>query len=397
MLEIVFQILFLVVVYTYLGYAVVIWILANIKQVFVDKTILPDLDEKKLPAICLFVTAYNEAEIIGQKVQNSFNLDYPKDKIQHLWITDGSNDGTTELLKKYPQLQVEHIPERQGKTQAINRGMPFVKTPLVIFSDSNTLLAENAIREIVREFQDPKTGCVAGEKRIIEKEQDTAAASGEGLYWRMESFIKQMDARFNSAVGAAGELFAIRTHLFEEVEADTLLDDFIISLRIASSGYRIAYAPEAYATETASFSIKEELKRKIRIAAGGVQSIGRLAHLLNPFQHGWLSFQYFSHKVLRWTIAPIALFLLFFINFLILVDQRSWTMVGFYACFFYFQIVMYLVAAVGWLFENRQIRFKLFFIPFYFAAMNYASIIGIIRYLKGRQSVVWEKAKRAKV
>ncbi len=397
MLEIAFQILFFVVVYTYLGYAVVIWILSTIKQAFVGKAILPGLDEKKLPKVCLFVTAYNEVDVARQKVQNSFNLNYPKDKIQHLWITDGSNDGTTDLLNQYHPLQVEHIPERQGKAQAINRGMQFVKTPLVIFSDSNTLLAENAIREIVRQFQDPKTGCVAGEKRIVEKEQDTAAASGEGLYWRLESFIKQMDARFNSAVGAAGELFAIRTHLFEEVEPDTLLDDFVISLRIAGKGYRIAYAREAYATETASVSINEELKRKIRIAAGGVQSIFRLPRLLNPFNFGWLSFQYISHKVLRWTIAPLSLFLLFVINFFILHDQHSWTTPGFYTFVFYTQALMYLIAGVGWLFENRQIRFKLFFVPFYFAAMNYASIVGIIRYLKDEQSVVWEKARRAKM
>jgi cellulose synthase/poly-beta-1,6-N-acetylglucosamine synthase-like glycosyltransferase len=397
MLKIVFLILFLVVVYTYLGYAIVIWILANIKQAFAGKVSLPDLDEENLPAVCLFVTAYNEADVAEQKVQNSFSLNYPKDKIQYLWMTDGSDDGTSELLKKYPQLQVEHIPERQGKIRAMNRGMQFVKAPLVIFSDSNTLLGENAILEIVGQFEDPKTGCVAGEKRIVEKDQDSAAASGEGMYWRLESFIKRMDALFNSAVGAAGELFAIRTHLFEEVEADTLLDDFVISLRIAAKGYRIAYSPEAYAVEAASVSINEELKRKTRIAAGGVQSIFRLPHLLNPFKHGWLSFQYFSHKVLRWTIAPIALFLLFIVNFLILNDQHSWTTPGFYTVLFYAQAVMYLIAIIGWLFANRQIRFKLFFIPFYFVAMNYASIVGIIRYLKDGQSVVWEKAKRAKV
>ncbi|KOH44466.1 glycosyltransferase family 2 protein [Sunxiuqinia dokdonensis] len=397
MLEIVFLILLLVVVYTYPGYAVVVWGLAKIKQAIVGQQTLPTLDVEELPKVCLFVTAYNELEIAEQKVQNSFKLNYPKDKIQHLWITDGSNDGTVDLLRKHPRLQVEHLPERQGKAQAINRGMSFVKAPLVVFSDSNTLIAENAILEIVRQFEDPNTGCVAGEKRIVEKDQDTATASGEGLYWRLESFIKQMDAHLHTAVGAAGELFAIRTPLFQTLEPDTVLDDLMISLRIAAKGHRIAYAPQAYATETASAGIREEFKRKTRIAAGGVQSIGRLAHLLNPWRYGWLSFQFFSHKVLRWTLAPFALFLLFVINFFILCEQQSWQSLDVYTVLFYIQALMYLIAGVGWLFENRKIRFKLFFIPFYFVAMNYASIVGIVRYLKGGQSVVWEKAKRAKV
>jgi cellulose synthase/poly-beta-1,6-N-acetylglucosamine synthase-like glycosyltransferase len=141
---------------------------------------------------------------------------------------------------------------------AMNRGMQFVKAPIVIFSDTNTRLNTNAIREIAACFSDPKTGCVAGEKRLVEKVADVAAAAGEGLYWKFESWVKKMDSELNSAVGAVGELFAIRRELFEEVETDTILDDFIISLRIAQKGYKIAYSPNAYAEETASLNVKEE-------------------------------------------------------------------------------------------------------------------------------------------
>lgn len=395
MIETLFLILFLIVVYTYAGYALLIWCLVLIKRLFVGTPPELILDETKLPNVCLFVTAYNEADVVAQKVDNSFNLNYPKEKVQYLWLTDGSTDGTPEMLKKYPGVQVEHQPERRGKIHAMNRGMQFVKAPVVIFSDGNTILGENAILEIVRQFENEKVGCVAGEKRIVGQKQDTAASSGESLYWRLESFIKKMDAELSSAVGAAGELFAIRTHLYEEVEKDTLLDDFIISLKIAGKGYRIAYTPKAVATERASASVKEELKRKTRIAAGGMQTIFRLPELLNPFRYGWLSFQYFSHKVLRWTIAPFSLLLIFFVNFLIVIELQLWTNYNLYTLFLYFQIVMYLVALIGWLIENQQVRLKLFFVPYYFAAMNYASVKGVIRYLKGRQSVVWEKSKRA--
>jgi cellulose synthase/poly-beta-1,6-N-acetylglucosamine synthase-like glycosyltransferase len=397
MLEILFLISLIVVLYTYVGYAAIIWILVIIKRLFVAKPQGLNLDTANLPEVCLFVTAYNEIEVARQKVENSFKLNYPKDKIQYLWMTDGSTDGTPEFLRQFPELQVEHTPERLGKIHAMNRGLAFVKTPLVMFSDSNTILGEQSIMEIVRQFQNPSVGCVAGEKRILEKDEDSAAASGEGFYWKLESFIKRMDAEFSSAVGAAGELFAIRTDLFKPVEPDTILDDFIISLRIAESGYRVAYTPNAYAVESASASVKEELKRKIRIAAGGLQTIFRLPQLLNPFRNGWLSFQYISHKILRWTIAPFALFAIFLINLLILLKNNTFDIDNFYAVFLYFQLILYVVAAIGWQSENKQIRFKFFFIPYYFVAMNYASIKGIVRYFKGKQSVVWEKSKRAKV
>jgi len=215
------------------------------------------------------------------------------------------------------------------------------------------------------------------------------------MYWKYESWIKNLDAQLNSAVGAVGELFAIRTELFEDVETDTLLDDFMISLRIAQKGYHIAYAPEAYAEESASLNVSEELKRKIRIAAGGVQTIFRLRSLLNPFRSGILSWQYLSHKVLRWTLAPVSLFLLFFINLLIVLRQDLWGEQSFFLWLFYIQTTSYLLAFSGMLFENRKIRFKLFFVPYYFVSINYASIRGIFRYMKGKQSVNWEKSKRA--
>ncbi len=393
-LQAIFWILLLILIYTFVGYAFVLYVLLKIKKIFFPKQIL-NFDAAYEPDICLFVTAFNEKDYVNQKVANSFSLDYPQEKIQYLWITDGSDDGTPELLKKYARLEVHHLPERQGKMHAMNRGVKFVKAPIIIFSDTNTILGKQSIREIVAKFSNPKTGCVAGEKRIIEKDADSAAGSGEGLYWKFESWIKKMDAELNSAVGAVGELFAIRTELFEDVEKDTLLDDFIISLRIAQKGYHIAYTPNAYAEETASLNVKEELKRKIRIAAGGIQTIFRLKSLLNPFRFGILSWQYFSHKVLRWTFAPVSLILIFPVNLFIVWQKNGWSDFGFYTISLYFQVLCYFLALVGWYFENRKLRFKLLFIPYYFTSINYAAIRGIFRFFKGKQTVNWEKSKRA--
>ncbi len=390
-----FWILFFILLYTYAGYAVILYFLLKLKKIIFPQKINQS-DYSYEPNVCLFVTAFNEKDYIQQKIENSFSLDYPKEKIQYLWITDGSDDGTPELLKKYKDLEVHHLPERKGKMHAMNRGIKFVKAPVIIFSDTNTTLGKNSIREIVAKFSKPETGCVAGEKRIVEKLADDAAGAGEGLYWKIESWIKKMDADLNSAVGAVGELFAIRTELFEEVEIDTLLDDFVISLRIAQKGYKIAYTPNAYAEETASLNVKEELKRKIRIAAGGIQTLFRLKSLLNPFQYGILTWQYISHKVLRWTLAPLALFMFLPVNLFIVMEKQSWGNFDFYSTVLYFQLFCYLLAAFGWFFENRKLRLKVLFIPYYFVSINYASIRGIFRYLKGKQSVNWEKSKRAK-
>ncbi|QIA07561.1 glycosyltransferase family 2 protein [Draconibacterium halophilum] len=393
-LSVFFWIFLFLLFYTYVGYALVLWFFVGLKKLFGSRKVLVE-NEAYEPEVCLFVTAFNEKDYIDQKVENAFSLDYPKDKIQYVWVTDGSDDGSPELLKKIEELEVYHQPERRGKMHAMNRGMKFVKAPIVIFSDSNTLLGKQSIREIVNCFSNPNVGCVAGEKRIVQKDEEAAAGAGEGLYWKMESWIKRKDWELNSAVGAVGELFAIRTELFENVETDTLLDDFIISLRIAQSGYKIAYAPNAYAEETASFNVKEELKRKVRIAAGGIQTIVRLKGLLNPFKNGILSWQYFSHKVLRWAFAPPALFLLFLTNLFLVLNNDLWSVSNFYGFVFYLQVLCYLAAALGWYFENRKVRMKVLFVPYYFLMINYAAILGIVRYVKGQQSVNWEKSKRA--
>ncbi len=389
-----FWLFFLVLFYTYAGYGIILYFLVVLKRMFRRKTGFPASDGTR-PGVTLFVTAYNEKDYVDQKVANSFSLNYPKDKIQYIWVTDGSDDGTPQLLEKYPGLEVYHQPERKGKIDAMNRGMKFVRMPLVIFSDTNTLLSPDTILEMTGCFRNPEVGCVAGEKRIADKEKDSASGAGEGLYWKIESKIKKLDAELNSAVGGVGELFAIRTHLFEPVEGDTLLDDFVISLRIAAKGYRIAYTPEAYAEESASLNVREELKRKIRIAAGGVQSMFRLKHLLNPFRYGLLSWQFFSHKVLRWSVAPVFLFLFLPVNILWVALHNAWFTPVIPTLVLWVQLLCYLCALAGWYFEHKKLRLKLFFAPYYFVAINYASVRGIIRYFRGRQEVTWEKSRRA--
>lgn len=388
-----FWICLFIVFYSYLGYGLVLYILVRIKRLFTGKKVTANTDYE--PDVTLFVAAYNEKDFVDAKISNSFSLDYPREKVKHVWVTDGSNDGTPDLLRKYEGVEVYHLNERGGKIGAMNRGMQFVKTPIVIFSDGNTMLGHESIRRIVNLFSDPKVGCVSGEKRIFNKEKDDAAGAGEGLYWKYESTLKKWDAELYSVVGAAGELFAIRTELFQAVERDTLLDDFIISLRVAMKGYTIQYDPEAYAIESASANVKEELKRKIRISAGGIQSVVRLKSLLNVFKYGTLSFQYISHRVLRWTLAPLCLLIMIPVNFVLALNS-NFDSSDLYTILFYLQVLFYIAALFGWYLENRSIKVKLLFVPYYFFIMNLSVFLGLRRYLKGSQTVNWERAQRGK-
>lgn len=390
--KIIFWLLLFIVFYAYAGYGILLYLLLKTRRLLgLSKPVIPDPQFE--PEVTLFIAAYNERTFVSEKMNNSRQLDYPADKLKIVWVTDGSDDGTPDELKKYEGVTVYHLPQRSGKIGAMNRGMQFVKTPIVVFCDANTMLGHESIRRIVRLFSNPKVGCVSGEKRIFSKEKDAAAGAGEGLYWKYESMLKKWDAELYSVVGAAGELFAIRTELYQHVEPDTLLDDFIISLRVAQQGFTIQYDPEAYAIETASANVKEELKRKIRISAGGIQSVIRLRGLLNVFKYGTLSFQYISHRVLRWTLAPMALLLLIPAGFILALNQGLFSL-QLFSILFWLQIGFYVAALLGWYLENRLIRVKLLFVPYYFFIMNLSVFLGFKRYLKGSQSVNWERAKR---
>ena len=391
--QILFWLALFLVFYTHLGYGILLYTLVKLKELTVKpvKRQLPP--DKLLPDVTLFITAFNEEDVVDEKMRNCLKLDYPEDKLHIVWTTDGSNDSTNKRLKAWPQATVHFQPLRQGKTAAMTRGMTLVDTPLVVFTDANTMLNREAIREIVLAFEDPGVGCVAGEKRIAVQEKDGAAAGGEGIYWKYESTLKALDARLYSAVGAAGELFAIRRELFTVMEPDTLLDDFILSLRIAMQGYKIAYCTRAYAIESGSADMGEEQKRKVRIAAGGLQSIWRLRELLNPFRYGVLSFQYISHRVLRWSVAPVLLFALLPLNVAILLMGGSpiW-----YGTILALQVLFYILAMGGYYLSARQIKNKLLFIPYYFLFMNINVMKGVNYLRKMKGTGACEKAQRTK-
>lgn len=381
---------FFIIAYSYAIYPILLYVIALFKK---PNTQSKEHNTNDLPTITLFVTAYNEEKYVCKKVQNSNNLIYPKHKLKQIWLTDGSTDKTNELLAKHTNITVHHNPQRKGKTNAINRGMAFVDTDLVVFSDANTMLNKDALINMAKHFDNKQVGCVAGEKRIETKQKDSMASYGEGFYWRYESKIKKLDAIVGSTIGAVGELFAIRTSLFTPINDDSILDDFIISMQIAMQGYKIAYSPNAFAIEKPSVNIDEEMKRKTRIAAGSIQTLIRLKELLNPLKYSCLSVQYISHKVLRWTIIPCLLPLLIVLN-TIIIAQNQIPIPTIYYITAMLQATMYMLVIIGKMLKNKPIRINFIFIPYYFFIANYAMYLGFFKYIKGKQTVIWEQAKR---
>jgi poly-beta-1,6-N-acetyl-D-glucosamine synthase len=382
-----FWISLFIVFYTFAGYALILFILLQLKKIFKRKDHMPVAGH--YPALTLVVAAYNEEEHIQDKINNSLELNYPVEKLDILFITDGSTDETPELIAAFPQIKLMHTPLRSGKINAINRAVKEVSTELIVFTDANSFLNKEALINITRHFADPEVGAVAGEKRILQNDVSDATA-GEGLYWKYESLIKKWESELYSVVGAAGELYGIRKLLYEHVPQETILDDLAISLTIASKGHRIIYEPNAYAAETSSVNSKEELKRKIRIAAGGIQSISLLKHLLNPFKYPVLAFQFISHRILRWIITPYLLIIILMLNVILVFNEGDYV----YYFLLILQIIFYAIALAGWLFQKNETVNKFLFIPFYFCLMNFAMIAGMKKYISGQQTSIWERSKR---
>jgi len=377
------------VFYTYIGYGLLLYIVIKIKRILSKPQHIGEL-QSFTPDVTLMVAAYNEASFIREKIENTLSLHYPADKVQIIFVTDGSSDDTNNIIRSYPRITLLYEPERRGKTMAVNRAMKFVKTPFVVFSDRNTLLNKDVLICLMRHFRDEQTGAVAGEKKIIVAEQAEAEGAGEGMYWKYESLLKKWDAELYSVMGAAGELFAIRTSLYEDIPADTILDDFMISFGINKKGYSVAYAPDAYAQETPSASLEDEYKRKVRIAAGGFQSMSRLLDLLNIFRYPKITWQYVSHRVFRWTVAPLCLLLTLLTNIVVCAFGAPFI----YWLILLMQLAFYGMALVGYALARKQVKSKVFYIPFYFVFMNVAVYQGFGRFLRKKQSAVWDRSQR---
>lgn len=362
-----------IIVYTFLGYPVLICTLARFFRRPVRKGDIT-------PSMSLVIPAYNEEGVIASKIQNSLALDYPQECLVIVVVSDGSDDATPEIVARFADqgVRLYHQPCRRGKAAAINRVVPQLDSEIVVFSDANALLDRATLRAIARNFADPAVGGVGGEKRVV--------TGGEGLYWRYESRLKRCDSSLTSVMGAAGELFAVRREAFQPPEEDSIIEDFVMSLRLVEAGWRVVYEPEAVAREEAVFSQWGDWHRRTRIAAGGFQSMQRLPGLLSPAM-GLVAWQYLSHRVLRWALTPFLLPMAYLLNSLLALVSP------FYRLLWALQTLFYGLALVGYSQTRRGVRRGLPYGAFFFCLANAAALVGLWRYAGKAQQVTWTKVR----
>lgn len=377
-----FWIFLAILFYCYAGYGILLYIARSLGR----KRNATSAANAGMPAVTLVVTAYLEDRILEDKIINSLNLGYP---LEIIFVIDGKTK-SLDLFKNHPNIKCLHQEERLGKYNAIRLAMKEVRTPFVIFSDANSMLNKGCVQRIIAHYADPHTGGVAGEKKINEL-GSSAFGEAEGLYWKYESFTKELDANFYTVIGAAGELYSIRTELFKPVLSPVVLDDFLISMQVCLQGYRIAYEPGAFALESDPGNFSDEKKRRIRIAAGGFQSLTYLSNALNFLRHPVLAFQFFSRRILRWIVCPILIPLVFMMNCMIVYRQQE---LNVFAILLACQLLFYLLAVVGWLIIRSGKKAGWLSIPFYFLFMNYCTLKGLFRFLGKKQPAAWEKTER---
>jgi len=342
------------------------------------------------PPVTLIISAYNEGRIMREKIENSLALDYPRELLEVIVISDCSDDNTETIVRKYANrgMRLLRMEKRGGKTAGLNVAVPQAKGEVVIFSDANAMYHRLAVRRLVRNFADPTVGCVTGESRYEVDDNAADSTASENLYWRYELALKKMETQVGSLVGGDGAIYAIRQALFRPMRPEDL-SDFVNPLQIVAQGYRNVYEAEAFSFERGAESFEKEFYRKVRIVNRAWRGLWRVRQVLNPFRFGFYTVQVISHKLLRWLI-PVFMAGAFVANFFLLNFGRL------HQIMFALQIAFYLLALIGWRQSRRPAVSKLFYVPYYFCLVNYASLLGIISNYRGEKFAVWNTVRENK-
>ena len=377
----VFAVATALVFYTYVGYPLLLWLLTCWKS-------WPQYPEPdSWPSVTFLISAYNEGEVLRQKLENALELDYPG-KRQIIVVSDCSDDGTDQIAREFADRQIvlERLEQRSGKTVGQNAGVRRADGEILVFSDANSLYDSQALRNLVLPFGDPAIGCVCGELRYLNPD-DGGAGHGEGLYWRYEQFLKRRESLIGSLVGANGSIYAVRRHLFEELGA-RIISDFVMPIRVRRKGARVVYAPDAIAREFSAKSFIDELRRRTRIVARSLYGLWTDLGALNVLIYGIFSIQLVSHKLIRWLVPAFLIAAL--ISSGLLARQEEVV----YGVLFAAQLAFYGLAILGALAPTWFGRLGLFYVPAYFCSINLGALLGLLSFLIGRRYTMWKTVKR---
>lgn len=367
--------------YAYLGYPLFLLLISRFWKQKTSKGF-----SNELPRVTLLISAYNEEKVIGDKIENSLLLDYPKELLEIIIISDGSDDRTEDKVRSYADRGViyQSYPGRIGKTACLNKAVPLAKGDFIVFSDANSKYDSQAVRELVKHFYDEKIGFVTGHTRYVSAADDDKVLP-IGIYSRIETLTKKLESEISSCVGADGAIFAIRKELYLPL-SDSDINDFVIPLQIIRQGFRGVIEEKAFCTEETAKDAKGEYDRQVRITNRTIRAIFKNADMLNPFKYGFFAFELFSHKLLKF-LSPCFVLTLFVSNAL-LINQGT-----FYLITFIGQILFYTLAIFGYFAQHRNQISRVISFSETFTMTNLAMMMGWMTYLMGDTFTAWTKVR----
>ena len=367
--------------YVYIGYPLVLALLAWLRPR------KHTVDENLEPKVSLIVSCYNEEDVVSEKIENCLALDYPKDKLEIVFVSDGSEDGTDSIIKQFSDQGVRLIRQegRLGKTSALNMAVPGTSGDIIVFSDANAMYDRKAVRKLVRNFASDEVGYVVGAALYTDGDESSAAQS-EDRYWKYEVFIKEMESKLHSVVGGDGAIYAIRKPLFDTLDKEDI-NDFVNPLQIISKGYRGVFDKEAFCLERTAGEFDKEGRRKQRIVNRSFRGLMKVSEVLNPFKYGLFSFEVVSHKLMRW-LVPVFLVCIVFCSGIL-----AYYNIGLAENLVILEVLFFFLALIGWIKSKQEHISPLFFYPYYFALVNLNSLLGIYRALRGDIQVTWSTSR----
>lgn len=377
-LQLIFWACFFLVAYTYVLYPVVLFIASSLARL--GRRAGPRTARDPLSAVSMIIPAHNEERHLPAKLANLAALDYPRDRLEVLFVSDGSTDRTNEILGRAAadgRITFLPLPVRGGKSNALNEAVGRARHPILVFSDAATLFAPDAVTNLVRHFVDPRIGVVCG---ALQFQASAESRQTEGLYWRYESLLRLMESRIGVTLTASGAIYALRRECFVPLSPDTLVEDLVIPMTARQLGFRVLYDPEARGTDFAAATVAGEFARRVRIATGSFRALGALLRgPLDPVT----AFAFISHKLLRWTLP--------FLLIGMLVSSAALLEWPLYRMLFGLQLLFYGWALAGYLFRPRMQGIRFALIAYYLLAIHLAFLVGFLRYLSGRRDIQWRQ------
>lgn len=379
-IKIIFGMSVFLVLYTYIFYPLIL----KIFDLLVPRPRFRQTQEF-LP-VSLIIAAHNEEKVIRNRIENCLSLDYPADRIEIIIASDGSDDQTNAIVREYAQRGVclLEFSQRRGKVNVLTDAVKACQHDILVFSDANTMFKRDAVKHLVRHFGDDRVGCVCGGLQFINVNEGKTGAL-EGFYWRYETTLKKLVGRRGYLLGANGAIFAMRKGLYQPCPSNTIVEDFVIAMRVLQQGFRVIYDPMASALEETSQRFIQEKKRRVRIGAGDYQAVMMLWPMLNPLL-GFSAFAFWSHKVIRWMVP--FLLIASFVSNILLLDTPG------YRTFFIFQVLFYFSALLGQILSRTKHNVKFFGLCYYFVSMNYALLLGFFQFLRGVKTAAWDRTER---